>query len=422
MARPQLVGQTSAKGVYVSGEITVSLTSLTGGLASAPANGDIIVVGAAIGARSQLDPTTQIRDAAGNNYTAIGSGIYANDSFDTNLGAAYKFAGATPDTSVKLANGIANAAYIIMVEVWRGVNTSTPIDVTTVDASGTNTGRPNPGSITPTSASAEVVCFAAGAATEGSAPTALTSSSFSSFVAVEQQGSTSQASLSCGFGHYDWTSGVFDPAEFGGGSTSTSNSWAAKLIALRPIPNAYSLTASAASFVLTAATAGLLAARKIVAAAGSFALAGTTAGLLRGLRFIVDAGSFTLTGTSAAFIYGRRIVAEAASFVLTGSSASLLAARNIAAGAGVFALSGAATGLSVARKIIAGAGAFVVSSVAAFFRLPPPSWRTSASVAQDRTSRSEVQYRTSASSAIAGSKSEPQDRSSASTPQDRSSR
>lgn len=422
MARPQFVGRTKAKGVKTASDVNVSLTSLTGGLASAPADGDLIVVGYAFGSRSDVNLSFAIRDAASNVYTVVGTDLYGNDTYDTNLVVAYKHAGATPDTQVNITTGMTDAGYTIMVEVWRGVDSTTVLDVAAVGATGTNTGRPNPGSITPSTALAEVLCFAAGASVDGSTPSALTSSGFTSIDYDQQAGATGQASISSAFGHYDWTSGAFDAAQFGGGSTSTSNSWAAMVLALRPQANAYSLTVGAGAFILSGATASLLAARKIVAAAGSFTLTGASAGLLRGLRFIVDAGSFTLTGASAAFVYGRRIVADAASFTLAGANAGLLAARKITAGAGSFALTGADVTFSVARKLVAGAAAFIVTAGTTFLRVPPPYDRTSTGTQDDRDSRSDVQYRTSESEPPEGSRSAVQFRSSTSSSQDRSSR
>lgn len=398
MARPQFVGRTKTKGVKTASDINVSLTSLTGGLASAPADGDLIVAGYTFGNKTDINISFAIRDAGGTAYTVAGSDLYGNDTYDTNLVVGYKRAGATPDTQVNMTAGDTDSGYIVMVEVWRGVDPTTPLDVAAVGATGTNTGRPNPGSITPSTALAEVLCFAAGASANGVTPSALTSSDFTSIDYEQQAGGTNMASPSAAFGHYDWTSGAFDAAQFGGGSTSTSNSWAALALALRPQANAYSLTVNAGAFLLSGASAGLLAGRKIVAAAGSFTLTGADAGLLRGLRFAANAASFTLAGASAAFVYGRKIVADAGSFALTGASAGLIAARRMAADAGSFVLAGADAALSVARKIIAGAASFVITAGTTFLRMPPPYGRTSTGAQQDRDSRSDVQFRSSASS------------------------
>jgi hypothetical protein len=40
----------------------------------------------------------------------------------------------------------------------------------------------------------------------------------------------------CGMGSFEWTSGAFDAAQWGGGNTSTSASWCACSMALRPAP------------------------------------------------------------------------------------------------------------------------------------------------------------------------------------------
>lgn len=116
-------------GGYVTGfvgttsNVTVTFGgNLTGGIASSASQGDLVLVFYATGAQ-----TDRTMDVSG--YTLIDE-RYANGStYDTNLGAFYKFMGSTPDTSVTLVGGTFNAndAGAALVQVWRNVNTTTPI-------------------------------------------------------------------------------------------------------------------------------------------------------------------------------------------------------------------------------------------------------------------------------------------------------
>jgi len=124
------------------------------------------------------------------------------------------------------------------IQVFRGVDPSTPLDVTSTYAtdSGTNN-NPNPAAITPTTAGAWVVVCGGGASASNA--TAYTSS-LSAFLYANGQ-DTNDAVI--GVGYYDaWTSGAYDPSAFGGGNTNTANSWGATTIALRPAPETQALT------------------------------------------------------------------------------------------------------------------------------------------------------------------------------------
>lgn len=428
----KFVGFTGA----ASGYQDVSLSSLTGGLASSPSAGDHVFV-ARVTTRADVDQTFAIRDTSDVNYTNIAD-LYANDTNDSNLHVGVKVMGGTPDTSVRIdESGSTASALVVAIEVWRGCNTTTLQDVAAVTSTGTNTGRPNPGSITPVTPGTVILTFGS-----GTSATDFTSSDYDNFNTLGQTETSGLAVV--GVGEKAWTSGAFDAAQWGGSNTSTQSSWCACVIAVRRQPNAYSLAANAASFVLTGtaaalrygrfiaasagafvltgADAGLKAGRKLTASAASFVLTGADAGLKAGRKIAADAGAFALAGAAASFVRGRTMVADAGAFVLTGAAATLSRGSKMVADGAAFVLTGASAGLSVVRKLVASAGAFAVSFGTTYFRLPPPFERTSASVRQHRSSRSVVQYRSSASSPSVGSRSETQDRSSASVTQDRSSK
>ena len=216
-----------------SGSTTVPLNSgLTGGIASGVSAGDLVIVAFSTG--STANRSLSITDGT-TSYTLLGSELYSDDSFDTNLRVAYKFMGGTPDTTVSIGpTGSLNDAGIAGVYVFRGVDSSTPLDVAVTTATGTNTVLANPPSITPITAGAYVVAVGAGAHNLGLTPS-YTSSDLTDF--RETSASNTNDSI-IGIGHKpDWASGAFNPAAFGfDDSDSTSFSWAALSIVLRPAP------------------------------------------------------------------------------------------------------------------------------------------------------------------------------------------
>ena len=128
-------GATATKAGATSGNSTISLTALTGGIASAAAAGDIVIAVFATG--STVDRALSITDGT-TAYTLIGTELYSNDTYDTNLRVAYKVMGATPDTNVTFGPTLNAAdAGAMAVHVWRGqaaspigpVNTATGIDI-----------------------------------------------------------------------------------------------------------------------------------------------------------------------------------------------------------------------------------------------------------------------------------------------------
>ena len=223
-------GNTAGKVGAASGNTTIALNSgLTGGIAASVSAGDLVI--AAFAVASSGDVTIAITDGT-NPYTLIDSELFANDSTDTNLRVAYKFMGGTPDTTTTFGP-TTDAAYAgaMAVYVFRGVDSSTPLDVAAVPATGIDTSRANPAGITPTTAGAFGV-FVGAAGHTGGVDT-FTSSDLTDFLTV---GANDTVDITIGIGHIDnWTSGEINPAAFGHSQAdSVGYSWAAMSIALRP--------------------------------------------------------------------------------------------------------------------------------------------------------------------------------------------
>lgn len=211
------VGQTADK--------TISLTSLTGGLASAPAAGDLVVVYYGIGTNAS-STTPNI-----SGYTDFVAPIVVEKSNDVVLYVSYKRMGPTPDTSFTIQGGTDNTADggAVAVQVWRNVNSVNLLDVPVVTSTAANSALVNPPAITPTSA--RTLIIAGGAGGHGQGTQTFSSSNLSNFLTA---GINDTNDVTVGMGSYHWTSGSFDPAAFTWAvSDSTSYTYAAVTLALR---------------------------------------------------------------------------------------------------------------------------------------------------------------------------------------------
>ncbi len=300
-----LVGTAWGEGTGASYSVDLSSISIQ--------QGDVVVVSTGFGSTTSSAPT-----CSGNNsgaYTGAGAHAYANDTVDTNYRMFYKVQGATPDTSLTIGRQN-NAAYGggAAVQVWRGVDISTPLDATGTPATSVNTSRGDPPSVTPTTPGAIIV--AGGAGNQGASGSAFTvPSGLSNSVSDLSDGTTSDVGV--WIASAAWTSGAYNPPAWTGGIDSTSLSAAAQTIALRP---SKFIAADAGAFTFTGAAASLEYGRRVSADAGAFTFTGAAASLEYGRRVAADAGSFSLTGTDASLIHGYILTAGAGSFVLTGPS------------------------------------------------------------------------------------------------------
>lgn len=204
-----------------TGTFSVSITSLTGGAASSPANNDIIVV--ASGSNVSVPTIT--------GYTQVAS-IFSGSGGSSGavMRVAYKISDGT-ETSIDLGStggGTASVPKAATVHVWRFENTTTPIDVTTTTASATGSTLPNPPAITPVTFKAIIIA----AGTGSSASSLSAPANLGNF--INATNSTGNG-LRIGMGSAMWISGAsFDPGQFVGGSGSSAGGWVAATLALRP--------------------------------------------------------------------------------------------------------------------------------------------------------------------------------------------
>ena len=204
--------------------------ALSGGTDAVPLEGDLVIVSFATG--STVDRDLLIRtSAAGIDYTEV-TELAALDSSVTNLVVAYRFMPEPPETFCSIVGGTGSTADAgaWTVHVFRGVDPSTPLDVTVATATGINGRVANPPAITPTTAGAVILVVGAGAGATGGLYTA---GYLTDFRATTQVDNT-DVNIASGYLAWDG-SGAYDPAAFGGGgTTTTADSWATVTLALRP--------------------------------------------------------------------------------------------------------------------------------------------------------------------------------------------
>lgn len=192
---------------------------------------DVVVVVTSISSTSNLNPGVNT-----SGYAELAD-LYANDTRDANLSVSWKRMGATPDTTVEiLGSGSGTIPVSAIVRVYRGVDTTTAIDVTTTTATNLNGSRANAPSITTVTNGAWVL--ACMASTGDGTPTDFTGpSGMNNF--IQEQGVVAgvRSTITSLADIERATAGAYDPAALTGGESTSSDSWCACTVALRPAPN-----------------------------------------------------------------------------------------------------------------------------------------------------------------------------------------
>jgi hypothetical protein len=207
-----------------NGTATVSLTSLTGGIASAPAEGDVVFVAYSIG--TTVDRTGEIGVTGYKKLTAL----YADDAIDSTLGVFWKRMTSTPDTSITISGSSGTDARATAIQVWRGCSSWNPVGAYAT-ATGLNTRRADPPSITPQTNKSVILACGSSGVSDTSANSIYTASELSGFQAIWSN-DTNDSTV--GLGYKTWTSGAFDPAAFSTVADSINNGYCAVTLAVEP--------------------------------------------------------------------------------------------------------------------------------------------------------------------------------------------
>ncbi len=390
----QYVGGQVGNRTNASSALSVNY-ALTGGLAAVPAAGDLVIVTVVAGSAGRNVAMAVTTPAT---WTALGQLNQSAQTNDTSMDVSRKFMTATPDTAVTIPGTTNNAdgqAYAI--QVWRGVDATTPMDTAAVSAGTTGTARCDPAAITPVTVGAVIVICGGGAAGTGAAYTA--PANYTTNFLTDNGADTTDGMVGMGYRATTWTSGAENPAAFTGGAANAADSWCSYTLALRPAaaPNHATTGALTGQGSTTAGTAvhrpkhtttgALTGPGATVAGSAAHVARHTTSGVLAGQGSTtagsaartrqhattgILAGQGSVTAGSAA-----RTRVHPASGVLAGSGAAVSGTavhRALHATAGVLAGSGAAMAGDAARSLgatahdasgaLAGAGSVVAGSAA----------------------------------------------------------
>jgi hypothetical protein len=203
---------------------------LSGGIASSVSPGDIALVFFATNPDDTGQISYRIQDDADVLYTQLAD-VYTLDTERVQLQVGYKIMGAGSE-EVIINNGSQDAdqAAIVIVHVFRGVDTSNPIDVAVQTSSTANTVIPSPSSITPVTDGSLIVVGGAGGHNRNTG--AYTAPYLTNFIETTQ---SDTHDVTLGVGWSSWAGGAFSPAQFGTNmDNSTAFASAAVTIALRP--------------------------------------------------------------------------------------------------------------------------------------------------------------------------------------------
>jgi len=197
------------------------------------AQNDLVIVAQAIG---DNDNTALNLTMVSTGWTELFTDIdNTADDQDVYLGIWYKFMGATPDSSAVVDGlGGTDAASAAIAMVFRGVDTTTPFDVTTTTATGTNTMHPNPPSIDHLNPTGlwTVIVGASGHTIGGTGtytfPTGYTTNAI-------DRGHDDTSDVTVGMGYKTTPADPEDPGVMThSGTDSASYAWIAATMALRP--------------------------------------------------------------------------------------------------------------------------------------------------------------------------------------------
>lgn len=210
-------------------DISISLTSLTGGTDSSPQAGDIVIIAAQLFNSSNLTYSLT-------NYTQITDLYTTASNVIINLHVGYKIMGSTPDTTAVIFKGTQTLSYpyAVAIHVWRNFDATTPIDVTPTTTTSNSSIYVDPSALTPTTSGAKIIIAGAGSGYATSPNGYYTTSYLSDFISQGYVQSTYYSSI-IGMGDIPWTSGSYDPAAWSfSNSTLTYKAYAAVTFALRP--------------------------------------------------------------------------------------------------------------------------------------------------------------------------------------------
>lgn len=279
----------SATGSVIDGGVlSINLTGIAG-----LAQNDVVVIFALSTSGTAANPS---------GWTSL---QVFNDGGGAHISTAYKIMGASPDTSVTYWDtGSTSNSGCAVALAFSGVDTTTPIDVTTTvlnDVTG-SAAAPNPPAITPTSANCAIVIF--GGETNPFGGVDASRGTVASYSTPVNATSTDSASAGVSGAYRILTGGAGsaeNPAAFSTWATASFSLSAT--IALRPTAAIVeTVTVTQATVTLTGKTVTLAAVNTVTVTQAAVTLAGKTV-TVRELDLVAVAkAAVTLTGKSVALV------------------------------------------------------------------------------------------------------------------------
>jgi hypothetical protein len=167
-------------------------------------------------------------------YTELAD-LFGRDSRDCDFGAYRKVQGSTPDSTAQFDSTLTNSgASVAVLDVLRGVDTTTPEDATTTTATGANSGLADPPAITTVTDNAWVLAFGATTvALQATTPP----TGYSNLISKNNAAQVSIALASI----TKTPAGAENPGNYSQWTGTTSDSWCACTVAVRPFVTPASL-------------------------------------------------------------------------------------------------------------------------------------------------------------------------------------
>jgi len=193
---------------------------------------DLVIIGYGIG--SAVDRRANLTSGMVTQGYTITANITTLDTFDANLGVFFKIMGATPDTTVTIPNtGAVGDGGAVAIQVWRNIDTTTPLDVVTTVSANPNSRLPNPAAISPITKNAAIVIVGSGSysgtADTFTGPTGYTTD----FQSINRDDTSVDVLVGMGYRtalfdpEIDYVNGILSRANgIGSGYTSIANNWA----------------------------------------------------------------------------------------------------------------------------------------------------------------------------------------------------
>lgn len=202
----------------------VSLTGLSGGLATQPSLGDLVIV---VFGRGTTGTTSNLSVTGYTQVANLSSTTGTSDNLYFYVG--YKYLTALDTTLTLVNSAITDSA--VSIHVWRNVSSTNPLDVTST-TSISDSSRPIAPSITPVTSGA-IILSAVGIGSDIAGAT-WTNSQLSNVISAPDDSTTNQE-CHVGIGSTAWTSaGAFSVPAWTSSDTDSTYAGAAVTMALRP--------------------------------------------------------------------------------------------------------------------------------------------------------------------------------------------